>query len=138
MGRVGGKGGEGKGGGGEGGGKGRGEGGGSGKGEELKERRGEGRGGEGKGRGGEGREAEGVGIKGYGRWKGNGRQGREGGEGGGRVTLINKPILKSIGPKLAILSPKRNLPKSLKWQYLKTPFCPSVIHQKAYSTYIFQ
>ena len=27
--------------------------------------------------------------------------------------------------------------KSQKWAYLKTPFCPSVIHQKAYS-YILQ
>ena len=27
---------------------------------------------------------------------------------------------------------------SPKWPYLKTPFCPSVIHQKAYSSYIFQ
>ena len=67
--------------------------------------------------------------------EGRGGKGEREGE---RVTLINEPILKSIGPKLAILSPKRNLPKSLKWQYLKTPFCPSVIHQKAYSTYIFQ
>ena len=25
--------------------------------------------------------------------------------------------------------------KSIKWPYLKTPFCPSVIHQKAYSSY---
>ena len=65
--------------------------------------------------------------------EGRGGKGEREGE-----TLINKPILKSVGPKLAILSPKRNLPKSLKWQYLKTPFCPSVIHQKAYSTYIFQ
>ena len=30
------------------------------------------------------------------------------------------------------------LKKSLKWPYLKTPFCPSVIHEKAYSSYIFQ
>ena len=28
--------------------------------------------------------------------------------------------------------------KSLKWPYLKTSFCPSVIHQKAYSFFIFQ
>ena len=27
---------------------------------------------------------------------------------------------------------------SPKWPYLKTPFCRSVIHQKAYSSYIFQ
>ena len=47
------------------------------------------------------------------------------------LSLIYKPSLKSIGPKLAILSPKNS-------PYLKTPFCPSVIHQKAYSSYIFQ
>ena len=38
--------------------------------------------------------------------EGRGGKGEREGE---RVTLINKPILKSIGPKLAILSPKRNL-----------------------------
>ena len=53
------------------------------------------------------------------------------------LTLIYKPSLKSIRPKLAILSPK-NSKNSPKWPYLKTPFCPSVIHQKAYSSYIFQ
>ena len=34
--------------------------------------------------------------------------------------------------------PKKNFKNSPKWPYLKTPFCPSVIHQKAYSSYIFQ
>ena len=49
------------------------------------------------------------------------------------LTFIYKPIR----PKLAILSLKysKNSPK---WPYLKTPFCPSVFHQKAYSSYIFQ
>ena len=32
----------------------------------------------------------------------------------------------------------KNYKNSQKWPYLKTPFCPSVIHQKAYSSYIFQ
>ena len=52
------------------------------------------------------------------------------------LTLIYKPSLKSIRPKLAILS-RKNSKNSPKWPYLKTPFCPSVIHQKAYSSYIF-
>ena len=33
--------------------------------------------------------------------------------------------------------PQKNSKNSPKWPYLKTPFCPSVIHQKAYSSYIF-
>ena len=32
----------------------------------------------------------------------------------------------------------KNSKNSPKWPYLKTPLCPSVIHQKAYSSYIFQ
>ena len=34
----------------------------------------------------------------------------------------------------SILKNSKNSPK---WPYLKSPFCPSVIHQKAYSSYIF-
>ena len=49
------------------------------------------------------------------------------------LTLMYKPILKSIGPKLAILSPK-----IIKRPYIKIPFCPSLIHQKVYSSFIFQ
>ena len=35
-------------------------------------------------------------------------------------------------------STQKNSKNSPKWPYLKTQFCPSVIHQKAYSSYIFQ
>ena len=42
--------------------------------------------------------------------------------------------LKSIGPKLTILF----LPqKSLKWPYLKSQFCPSVINQKDFANTFF-
>ena len=34
--------------------------------------------------------------------------------------------------------PQKNSKNSPKWPYLKTPLRPSVIHQKAYSSYIFQ
>ena len=43
-----------------------------------------------------------------------------------------KPSWKSNGPKLTTLVSK----KTQKWPYLKTPFCPSVNPQKAYSSYI--
>ena len=36
------------------------------------------------------------------------------------------------------LYPQKYSEKSLKWPYLKATFCPSVIHQRAYSSYIFQ
>ena len=54
---------------------------------------------------------------------------------------INFDIQTNFEVKLAILSQKKlnNTPKkSLKWPYLKIPFCPRVIHQKAYSSYICQ
>ena len=49
------------------------------------------------------------------------------------LTLIYKPILKSIRPKLA---PKM-LQKVTKMAISQNPILPSVIHQKAYSSYIF-
>ena len=53
--------------------------------------------------------------------KGRGGKGEREGE---RVNLINKPILKSIGPKLAILSPKKKPPKITKMAISQNPILP--------------
>ena len=54
-------------------------------------------------------------------------------ESGVMCSLIFEPSLKSIRPKLAILSPK----KLTKVVMSRNPILPNFIHQKAYSSYIF-